>query len=122
MLTENEILVKLFPSQGKGVEVVARKTGCLGLALVLVAVFLFSTVTVGFSQQVQGGNSIQSQVSINKASLAELQNLKGVGPVIAKRIVDYRTEHGAFKTLDELVAIKGIGKAKYEKIKENLAL
>jgi len=121
-LTQKEFSVKLSPSQGKGVEVVARKSGCLGLALVLVAVFLFSTVTVGFSQQVQGGNSIQSQVSINKASLAELQNLKGVGPVIAKRIVDYRTEHGAFKTLDELVAIKGIGKAKYEKIKENLAL
>lgn len=103
---------------------VARKHACLGLSLVLAVVFLFSAATVGFSQQVQGMNPQQSQmqVSINKASFEELQGLKGVGPVIAKRILDYRTQHGAFKTLDELVGVKGIGKAKYEKLKENLVL
>ena len=48
-------------------------------------------------------------VNINTASLSELQTLPGVGPVLAQRIIDYRTEHGSFRSPEELSKVEGIG-------------
>ncbi len=48
-------------------------------------------------------------VAVNAASLAELQRLPGVGPVLAQRIVDERQAHGAFRSLTDLRRVKGIG-------------
>jgi len=62
------------------------------------------------------------QVNLNKASLGELESIKGIGPVIAKRIIDYRTANGSFKSLEELSQVNGIGRVKYEKMKEQLTL
>lgn len=48
-------------------------------------------------------------VNINTADEAALRTLQGVGEVLAQRILDYRAEHGAFRTVDELTNVKGIG-------------
>ena len=48
-------------------------------------------------------------ININTADEAALRTLQGVGEVLAQRIVDYRAEHGAFRTVDELTNVKGIG-------------
>ena len=48
-------------------------------------------------------------VSLNTADVAALDTLPGVGPVIAQRIVDWRTQHGRFTTVDELAEVSGIG-------------
>jgi len=61
-------------------------------------------------------------VSLNKATQQELENLRGIGPVIAKRILKYRTEHDRFKSLEELKQVKGIGEKTFEKIKSHLTL
>lgn len=50
-----------------------------------------------------------SAVNINTATQAELETLEGVGPVKAKAIVDYRKKNGAFKSVDELEKVDGIG-------------
>lgn len=50
-----------------------------------------------------------SAVNINTATQAELETLEGVGPVKAKAIVDYRKKNGAFKSIDELEKVDGIG-------------
>jgi competence protein ComEA len=51
-------------------------------------------------------------VSLSSASAEELDALPGVGPVTARKIVDYRTQHGSFHSVDELDAIPGIGPAR----------
>lgn len=54
--------------------------------------------------------SIAGEVNINTADASALSdNLKGVGPKIAQAIVDYRKQHGPFKTIDDLANVKGIG-------------
>ncbi len=53
-----------------------------------------------------------NMVNINTASLEELDKLPGIGPSIAQQIIDYRTEHGAFNNIYELINISGIGEKK----------
>ena len=61
-------------------------------------------------------------VNINTADEKELDKLPGIGPAMAKRIVEYRTENGAFQAPEEIKRVKGIGDAKYEKMKDKIAL
>ena len=55
-------------------------------------------------------------VDLNKATLAELEALSGIGPTKAKAIVDYRTKNGPFKSADDLDKVKGVGKGVIAKI------
>lgn len=64
----------------------------------------------------------KQNVSINDASETDLQKVSGIGPKMAKKIVDYRQEHGPFKSLEELRHVKGIGPALYKKIVEKVRL
>lgn len=61
-------------------------------------------------------NSGNDCVDINEADESELVRLPGVGPVLAKKIAEYRQENGKFKSSEDLIKIKGIGPAKLEKI------
>jgi competence protein ComEA len=56
-------------------------------------------------------------LDLNAAGVAQLDQLPGVGPVLAQRIVDYRTQHGAFRSVDELRQVSGIGEAKFADVK-----
>lgn len=55
------------------------------------------------------GTPAGSKININTAEAAELDALPKVGPVLAQRIVDWRKEHGAFKSIEELDAVDGVG-------------
>jgi competence protein ComEA len=61
-------------------------------------------------------------VDVNHASAADLENLPGVGPVLAKRIFDYRQEHGPFATVEDLLDVPGIGEGKLAALREALVL
>ena len=61
-------------------------------------------------------------LDINSATAEELQQLMGIGPVLAQAIVDYRAEHGAFASIDELLEISGIGESKLDNIRSDITL
>ena len=61
-------------------------------------------------------------VNINTATADELTKLKGIGPAMAQRIVEYREENGMFQSPEDLQRVKGIGKAKFAKLKEQVTL
>ena len=63
-------------------------------------------------------NSNGQKVNINNADESELDELPGVGPSTAQKIIQYRKENGEFKSIDELKNVSGIGEAKFQKIKD----
>ncbi len=63
---------------------------------------------------------IDSPVDINTATADELLMVPGVGPVTAGRIMEYRAAHGRFRSVEDLLNVKGIGKVKLEKMKPHL--
>lgn len=62
------------------------------------------------------------QVNINTASVEELQLLPRVGPSLAQRIVDFRTENGPFSSTEELTRVKGIGEKSFESLQPYLTV
>lgn len=66
-----------------------------------------------------GGNSI---ININKAEQTQLEQLPGIGPSTALKIIEYRKENGNFKTIEDIKNVPGIGDAKFESMKENISI
>jgi comEA protein len=61
-------------------------------------------------------------ININQATLDQLVGLKGIGPVMAQRIVEFREKNGPFKKVEDLLSVKGIGEKKLEKMKSQVSL
>lgn len=68
------------------------------------------------SEQVSG------KININTASAGELDSLPGIGPAYAGRIIEYRQSHGGFKTLEEVMNVKGIGQKTFEKFRDQITI
>ncbi|WP_431936839.1 helix-hairpin-helix domain-containing protein [Micromonospora sp. RP3T] len=64
------------------------------------------------------GGPAAGPVNLNTATLAQLDALPGVGPVLAQRILDHRDQHGGFRSVADLRQVDGIGDARYEQLKE----
>jgi competence protein ComEA len=56
-------------------------------------------------------------IDLNRAAAEEFHTLPGIGPVLARRIVDYRSAHGPFTSVEELRAVRGIGPKLFERLK-----
>ena len=63
-----------------------------------------------------------SQIDINSADAATLEQVRGIGPAKASAIVAYRQENGLFKSVDELVNVPGIGERSLEQVREQVTV
>ncbi|OGW88397.1 MAG: hypothetical protein A3A73_03170 [Omnitrophica bacterium RIFCSPLOWO2_01_FULL_50_24] len=96
--------------------------GWLAIAM-MVTNFLLYPADLGQAQTLGRTDvAVSSPVNVNKASMEELQTVRGIGPALAQRIVEYREANGKFESLDNLVSIRGISSAKLEKIKNQVTL
>ena len=62
------------------------------------------------------------KVNINTADEKALDTLPGVGPAMAKRIIEYRESEGAFQSIEDIKKIRGIGEAKFAKMKDKICI
>ena len=59
----------------------------------------------------------QGKININSASEIELTKIPGVGPALAKRIIEFREQHGPFRRLEDIMKVRGIGEKSYQKMR-----
>ncbi len=105
-------------------------TALAAFLLTVSAFFLGRSTVRGVKVQAQRSIPVQTEaarslpeteperININEASAEELQQLPQIGETIAQRIVDYRTEHGPFSGISELMNVEGIGESRFEAIKD----
>jgi comEA protein len=65
---------------------------------------------------------VVTKININTATQEELESLPGIGPKTAQKIIEYRLENGPFKSVEEIVNIKGIKQKKFDKIKDLITI
>lgn len=65
---------------------------------------------------------VSAAVDLNTATVADLEKVKGLGPVKSKAIIEYRDKNGPFKSVDDLKGVKGIGVKTIEKLRPELSV
>ena len=111
-------------AEGKRVaDAVARAGGATApadTAAINLAAPLADGMQVLVPKRVPGGGAETAggRVSLSSATAAELDSLPGIGPVTAQKILDYRAEHGGFRSVEDLDAIPGIGPARVEQLRD----
>ena len=84
-----------------------------GLLLSMIGVLTVpSSVEAGEQSSAEGQR--QEKVEINSATVEQLQEVPGIGPTLAARIVDFREEHGPFERVEDLLNVQGIGERTLE--------
>ncbi|MBU9888485.1 MAG: helix-hairpin-helix domain-containing protein [Candidatus Omnitrophica bacterium] len=107
---------------------VRRDLGVLVTAVLLVGgSFILPIERAHAAPQPKSTLQLQEQpamavININKATAEELDAIRGVGPVLADRIIKFREENGGFKSVDDLSKVRGISGAKFQKIKNQVTI
>jgi competence protein ComEA len=84
-----------------------------------------SLLILFFAQQVRAGTKHAPpahSVDLNSATAEQLQQVPGIGPGTAKAIVNFRQKSGPFQKVEDLLAIKGISKTRFEKMRPYLTI
>jgi competence protein ComEA len=79
------------------------------------------TPAAGGAAAGQTGAAGGAKLSLGQATLEQLDGLDGIGPTLAKRIVEYRTRHGGFHSLEQLQEVDGIGPKRFAALKKGLS-
>ncbi len=88
------------------------------LLIVLCTSTLFSRgLMAGSIEKSTATKAAPAKVNLNKADKAALESLPGIGPATADRILKYRADHGPFRSVDELLLVRGIGAKRLAKLR-----
>ena len=82
----------------------------------------FSTDSDGGNELSGSGDNGSGMININKADAEELEKLPGIGPATSAKIMEYRQKNGAFKTVDDIQNVSGIGSKKFDSIRELITI
>lgn len=66
------------------------------------------------------GTAVPNRIDLNRADAAELDQLPGIGPVLASRIVEHRRQAGPYRSVEELLAVRGIGPALLGRLRDRV--
>jgi len=75
-----------------------------------------------FAYTAEDPSNDRPRININESDSAGLMRLKGVGNILAGRIIEYRSTNGDFRSVEDLKKVKGIGQKLYEKIKDEVSV
>lgn len=92
------------------------------IALCLFCFNLLLPLTGGSATAAEPAAAQTAAISLNTAGLKELEKLPGIGKVTAQSIIDHRTANGPFAKIDDLLKVKGVGKATLEKVRPLVSL
>ena len=116
-----------------GINMVYGKKVKRALGVLVMAAFFFGGLSMIASEkalaaqpkatlQLQGQGQPPVVVNVNKATTEELIKVRGIGPVMAKRIIEHREKNGMFKSIDDLTQVQGIGGNKLQRIKDQVTV
>jgi competence protein ComEA len=99
------------------------KSRTIKVACILALCFSLTICAVSVPAQKAGpGTTSAEKINLNSATAEQLQSLPGIGPGIAKSILEHRTKVGKFSRIEEIINVKGIGEKKFQKIKDRLVV
>lgn len=84
-------------------------------------IVLILALVVAFSSLAMAADEATGVVNINTAGVEQLQLLPRIGPALAERIIEFREAHGPFGSIEELVAVKGIGESSLARLEPYVA-
>lgn len=84
----------------------------------MMVLFVALAMVIAFCGAIQAENT--GKINLNKATVEELSQLKGIGMKYAERIVQYRDKNGPFKNIEDLLNVQGIGPKTLEKNKDRI--
>jgi len=87
--------------------------------VLILAILIGSVLQSRFCFSVE---QVEGKVNINTATEAQIALLPGLGPKLATEVVNYRTNNGGFKTIEDIKKVSGVGDKKFEKIKDYVVL
>lgn len=98
-----------------------RFAAALGLLLVLCAAGLAPAKAAQNDSKATSASAAPArQVDLNKASAEELATIPGIGVALAQRIVEFREKEGAFRRVEDLMKVKGIGEKSFQKMQPHI--
>jgi comEA protein len=106
-----------------------RRTNFNAIRLLTVAALCAAVFTAGAAGALaappakdEGASKSTSPIDLNKASENQLTEIPGIGPALAKRIVDFRDQNGDFRRVEDLLKVRGIGEKSFQKIRPHVTV